>query len=103
MVCNNYSETVTANDVRKQAAAIIPGMPTHTTAKDKYEKLSKEFFYKLPLLMERCTEETVRKFSSTMFKVSMVMYFLQSLTITGMLLIISLSLKCAYYVSVAGI
>ena len=85
MICND-SETVTADDVRKQAAAIIPGMPNHMTAKDKYEKLSKEFFYKLPLLMEECEKETVRKFSSTIFKVSMVMYFLQSLTII---------LKCA--------
>ena len=76
MVCHNYSETVTAGDVRKQAAAIIPGMPNHTTAKDKYEKLSRDFFYNLPLQMEGCKRETVRKFSSTVFKVSMVSYFL---------------------------
>ena len=92
MVCNNYSETVTAGDVRKQAAAIIPGMPNHTTAKEEYEKLSSEFFYKLPLQMEGCKKETVRKFSSTIIKVSMI---LVSLTITSMVIIL-ISLKCVY-------
>ena len=60
--------------VRKQAAAIIPGKPSHTTSKEEYEELTQNAFYNLPPLTVGFPPETFRRLSSTVFQVSVHVY-----------------------------
>ena len=58
------------NEVGKQAAVIVPGMRSHTTAKEKYERASNYTFYSLPQEMVDCPQEAVWRLSSNIFQVS---------------------------------
>ena len=46
----------------------------HSTVKDQYEELSQKAFHNLPTLMVGCPSENVRRFSGTVFQVSLILH-----------------------------